>query len=69
MLPNKKTLSVPYHLQDYVKNKLDRLMKSGHLERLETFKEDCLVCTVVITAKNGLGQVCIGRPQIERQLR
>ena len=32
-------------------NELDRLIKSGHLERLETIKEDCFVSPVVITVK------------------
>ena len=46
-----KTRRIPYHLQDDVKNKLDRLIKSGHLERLETIEEDCFVSPVVITVK------------------
>ena len=34
-----------------MKNELDRLIKSGHLERLETIEEDCFVSPVVITVK------------------
>ena len=46
-----KTRPIPYHLQQDVKNELDRLIKSGHLERLETIEEDCFVSPVVITVK------------------
>ena len=42
---------IPYYLQDDVKNELDRLIKSGHLERFETIEEDCFVSPVVITVK------------------
>ena len=41
----------PCHLQQDVKNGLDRLVNSGHLERLETIEEDCFVSPVVITVK------------------
>ena len=41
----------PYHLQQDVKNELDRLIKSGHIERLKTIEEDCFVYPVVITVK------------------
>ena len=44
-----KARPIPYHQQDNVKNELDRLIKSGHLERLETIEEDCFVSPVVIT--------------------
>ena len=46
-----KALSIPYHLQEDVKNELNRLKESGHLERLETIEEDCFVSPVVITVK------------------
>ena len=40
-----KARPIPYHLQKDVKNKLDRVIKSGH------FEEDCFVSPVVITVK------------------
>ena len=46
-----KARPIPYYLQEDVKNELDRLIKSGHLERLETIEEDCFVSPVVITVK------------------
>ena len=50
--PNQqKARPIPYHLQKDVKTELDRIMKSGHLERLETIEEDCFVSPVVITVK------------------
>ena len=45
-----KARPIPY-LQKDVKNDLDRLIKSGHLERLEPIEEDCFVSPVVITVK------------------
>ena len=46
-----KARPIPYHLQQDVKNELDRLIKLGHLERLEIIQEDCFVSPVVITVK------------------
>ena len=46
-----KARPIPYHLQDPVKNEIERLVKSGHLERLEGVDEDCFVSPVVITVK------------------
>ena len=46
-----KERPIPYHLQEDVKNELNRLIESGHLERLETIEEDCFVSPVVITVK------------------
>ena len=42
-----KAKPIPYHLQKDV----DRLIKSGNLERLETILKDCFVSPVVITVK------------------
>ena len=42
---------IPYLLQKDVKTELDRQIKSGHLERLETIEEDSFVSPVVITVK------------------
>ena len=38
-----KARAIPYHLQDDLKNELDRMIKTGHIGRLETIKEDCFV--------------------------
>ena len=46
-----KCRSIPYHLQQDVKHELDRLIKSGHFEKLETIEENCFVSPVVITVK------------------
>ena len=46
-----KARPIPYHLQQDVKNELDRLIKSGLLERLETLEEINFVPPVIITEK------------------
>ena len=47
-----KARPTPYHQQDdALKNELDRITKSGHLQRLETIEEDCFVSPVAITVK------------------
>ena len=42
---------IQYHIQQDVKNELDRLIMSGHLKRLKTTEEDCFVSPAVITVK------------------
>ena len=51
-LIQQKARPIPYHLQDDVKNDMDRLIKSGCLERLKTIEEDCFVSPVVIIEKD-----------------
>ena len=46
-----KARPIPYHLKKDVKNELDRLIKSGHLERFDTSEEDCFVSPVVNMVK------------------
>ena len=46
-----KARPIPYHLQEDVKNELNRLIESANLKRLETIEEDCFVSPVVITVK------------------
>ena len=42
---------VPLHLQKVVERELERLIKSGHLEKVNNVDEDCFVSPVVITVK------------------
>ena len=48
---HQKARPLPFHLQQDLKNELDRLIKSGHLERLEKIEKDCFVSPVVTTVK------------------
>ena len=43
---------VPIHLQKDIGRELERLIKSGHLEKLNNVDEDCFVSPVVITVKS-----------------
>ena len=58
-----------------MKNDLGRLIKSGHLERLETIEEDCFVSPVVLTVRKDktvkialdarkLNESCVKRPDM-----
>ena len=47
-----KAKPVPLHLQKDVERELERLIKSGHLEKVNNVDEDCFVSPVVITVKN-----------------
>ena len=47
-----KARPLPLHLQEGVGKELDRLIKSGHLEKINNVVEDCFVSPAVITIKN-----------------
>ena len=47
-----KARPVPLHLQEDVGRKLERLIKSGQLEKVNDVDEDCFVSPVVITVKS-----------------
>ena len=49
-LVKQKARPVPLHLQD-IGRKLEKLIKSGHLEKLNDVDEPCFVWPVVITVK------------------
>ena len=44
--------SVPQHLQENVRRKLEKQAKSGHLEKVKDVNEDCFVSPSVITVKS-----------------
>ena len=46
-----KARPIPLHLQDDVENEIKRLIKTGHLEKIQNVDEDCFVSPVVITVK------------------
>ena len=47
-----KARPVPLHPQEDVGNELEKLIKSGHLEKIKDVDEDCFVSPVVITVKS-----------------
>ena len=47
-----KARPIPLHLQEDVGKELERLLKTGHLEKVKHVDEDCFVSPVVITVKN-----------------
>ena len=47
-----KARPIPLHLQEDIGRELEKLIKSGHLEKVEDVDEDCFVSPVVITVKN-----------------
>ena len=49
-----ETSTKPYHLEDNVKNELDRLIKFGHWERLETIEGAHCMSPALITVKKDL---------------
>ena len=47
-----KARPVPLHLQKDVERELEKLIKSGHLKKVNNVDEDCFVSPVVITVKS-----------------
>ena len=47
-----KARPIPLHLQEDVGRELEKLIKSGHLEKVKDVDEDCFVSSVVIIVKN-----------------
>ena len=47
-----KARPIPLHLQEDVGRELEKLIKAGHLEKINNLDEDCFVSPVVITVKN-----------------
>ena len=47
-----KARPIPLHLQQHVERKLEKLIKPGHLEKINDVDEDCFVSPVVITVKS-----------------
>ena len=47
-----KARPIPLHLQKEVGKELEKLIKTGHLEKVKHVDEDCFVSPVVITIKN-----------------
>ena len=64
-----KARPVPLHLQEDVGKELEKLIKSGHLEKIKDVDEDCFVSPVVITVKNRqIGKNSTRLPKAKRQL-
>ena len=63
-----KARPVPLHLQEDVGRELEKLIKSGHLEKIKDVDEDCFVSPVVITVKIGrqIGEDSTGLPEAKR---
>ena len=47
-----KARPIPLHLQEEVAKELEKLVRTGHLEKVKHVNEDCFVSPVVITVKN-----------------
>ena len=47
-----KARPIPLHLQEDIGKEFQRLMKTGHLEKLKHVDEDCFVSPVVIMVKS-----------------
>ena len=46
-----KDRPIPHHLQNFVEKETDKLIKSGHLEKVQKLDENCFVSSVVIAVK------------------
>ena len=47
-----KARPIPLHLQEAVGKEIEKLTKSGHLEKVKHVDEDCFISPVVLTVKN-----------------
>ena len=47
-----KARPIPLHLQEEVGKELEKLRKTGHLEKVKHVDEDCFLSPVVFTVKN-----------------
>ena len=47
-----KARPIPLHLQKDIVQELEKLLKTGHLEKIKHVVESCFVSPVVITVKN-----------------
>ena len=64
-----KAPPIPFHLQNSVEKEINRLIKSGHLEKLDKAQEDTFISPVVITVRKGqIGQNRIGFKKIKRSV-
>ena len=52
IMVKQKARPIPLHLQEDVGRELEKLIKSGHLEKVKDVDEDCFVSPAVITVKN-----------------
>ena len=54
-----KARPIPLHLQEDVGRELEKLIKSGHLEKINDVDEDCFVSPVVISEKRQVGKIAL----------
>ena len=47
-----KARPVPLHIQEDVGRELEKLIRTGHLEKINDLDEDCFVSPVVISEKD-----------------
>ena len=64
-----KARQMPLHLQEEAGKELEKLMKTGQLEKMKHVDEDCFVSPIVIPVKNDMSiENCIGIEETKRQL-